>query len=43
MKRRDFLMAGVTGTAGFALSGLTALTPRKAAAATTVNVTLAAE
>ncbi len=42
MKRREFLKTGLTGTAAFALTGLTVLTPERAQAAT-VNVNLVAE
>lgn len=42
MKRRDFLKTGLTGAAAFTLSGLTALPPRSANAAT-LDVNLVAE
>ncbi|MFQ5643159.1 MAG: multicopper oxidase domain-containing protein [Thiogranum sp.] len=42
MKRRDFLKTGLTGSAAFAMTGLTLLTPPRAEAAT-VNVDLVAE
>ncbi len=42
MKRRDFLKAGMLGAAGFALSGLTFMVPRRADAAA-VNVIFTAE
>jgi FtsP/CotA-like multicopper oxidase with cupredoxin domain len=43
LKRRDFLKAGLTGAAAFALSGLTYFEPRRAEAAAVVDVTLVAE
>jgi len=43
MKRRDFLRAGLTGAAAFALSGLTFMVPRRTAAAAVIDVTLVAE
>ncbi len=42
MKRRDFLKTSLTGSAAFALTGLTVLTPQRARAAT-VDVNLVAE
>jgi FtsP/CotA-like multicopper oxidase with cupredoxin domain len=43
MKRRQFLKAGLTGAAAFALSGLTFMAPRRTDAAVVVNVTFVAE
>jgi FtsP/CotA-like multicopper oxidase with cupredoxin domain len=43
VKRRDFLRAGLTGAAAFALSGLTVLAPRRSDAAGVVDVTFVAE
>jgi FtsP/CotA-like multicopper oxidase with cupredoxin domain len=43
MKRRDFLKAGLTGAAAFALSGLTLMAPRRTDAAVLVDVTFVAE
>lgn len=43
MKRREFIKAGLTGTAAFTLSGLTLVTPRRTDAAAVVDVTLVAE
>ena len=42
MKRREFIKSGLMGTTAFAFSGLTALAPRDAQAAT-INVNLTAE
>ena len=43
MKRREFLKAGLTGAAAFALSGLTFMAPRRSDAAAVVDVTFVAE
>ena len=43
MKRRDFLKAGLTSAAAFALSGLTIMAPRRTNAAAVVDVTLVAQ
>ena len=43
MNRRDFLKAGLTGAAAFALSGLTLMEPRRSDAAGVVDVTFVAE
>ena len=42
MKRREFLKSGLMGSTAFAVSGLTAMTPRTSQAAT-ININMTAE